>query len=303
MFSIRGAETVSKVFASQGRRGFEAQRPSATDPALRTPPELPPASQRREHRPHRQGPPRRSRRAWPAAPARSPAPVEDPQVQRRAQQRPLRADRFQAPHRPPPEAVVLFELSKARFNDDLTPGIGGGPCRLLQALAQRLDHRGVRPDFNLPAFGVARAGRSHRAVPAVAAEAFDPHAGLGGVAFMIQPPALRAGDGVRRRSVGEVLGGVGILLRGFAFGGGDEHRSLLFGGGLQVGTRAVATVGQSQRVGAGRSGPEVFAGWLDHRRQLANVGFLAGGFAGHNDAFLGIGHGLRIVGESVGAVA
>ena len=45
-----------------------------------------------------------------------PAFVEDSQVQGRPQQRPLGAHSGQSPHGPAPEAVVLLELRKTRFD-------------------------------------------------------------------------------------------------------------------------------------------------------------------------------------------
>ena len=62
---------------------------------------------------------RRPRRVRPAP--GSPTPVEDAQVQRRTEQCPLGAHVVQAPHRPAPEAFVLFDLPQAQFDDFLPP--------------------------------------------------------------------------------------------------------------------------------------------------------------------------------------
>ena len=113
-----------------------------------------------------------------------PASPEDPQVQRRAQHAPLGAHVFQPPHCPAPEAVVLFDLSKAPF-DDFPPLLPLAPrSGFLQAGAHPLHLNGVRPHFHLPAFGVARAVLAHGAVAAVAAVAVHAHAVLVGVAFV-----------------------------------------------------------------------------------------------------------------------
>ena len=97
--------------------------------------------------------------------------------------------------------------------------------------------------------------------------------------------------------VGEVSRGIGIFVAGLAFGGRGQHGHLSLGGGLQVGARAVAGVGHGQ--GLGRGGAEVFAGLLDHRHELARIGFLPGGGAGDDHAFLCVGDGLRVVGMAV----
>ena len=88
------------------------------------------------------------------------------------------------PHCPAPEAVVLFDLSKAPF-DDFPPLLPLAPrSGFLQAGAHPLHLNGVRPHFHLPAFGVARAVLAHGAVAAVAAVAVHAHAVLVGVAFV-----------------------------------------------------------------------------------------------------------------------
>jgi hypothetical protein len=51
----------------------------------------------------------------------------------------------------------------------------------LQSPPHRLNFLPVRPDFNLPAFGVAGAAGAHRAVAPVAAKTFGAHTILAGV--------------------------------------------------------------------------------------------------------------------------
>ena len=150
---------------------------------------------------------------------RPPPPVEHPQIQRGAQQRPLRLHIFPTAHGPSPKSVVRFDLAKTRF-DDPTALLPLRPNRrVAEPLAHRLHDRGVRPDFHLPAFGVARAVRPHRTVPHVTAIPFNAHPSFGGVPFVIEWPPFWTGDRQRGRVVVEMLRGVGKVLDGLAFGG------------------------------------------------------------------------------------
>ncbi len=143
----------------------------------------------------------------------------------------MRFDTLQTPDRPAPEAVVGFELAKARF-DDCAPLPHLGPARQpLQLLAHGLHHGGVRAHFELPAFGIAGALRPHGTVTVVAAKALNSYAVFGGVAFRIQHPVLRTGNGVELRIVGKVLGGVGVVFSGRPFGGRHQHGHSVLGGG------------------------------------------------------------------------
>ena len=125
---------------------------------------------------------------------RSPVPVEYSQVQGRTHHRPLGFDAFESAYRPSPEAVVLFDLPKARFED---PGalfarecvVGGWSRRRIAWTAP------VCAGLRVPAFGIARALRPHGTVPAVTTKAFNPQPVFGGVAFMVEGPAFRTGDG------------------------------------------------------------------------------------------------------------
>src|SRR3984957_14699750 len=206
--------------------------------------------------------------------ASTPFFVEHPQVQRGAQQRPLGAHSFQPPYRPTPEAVVLLELGKARF-DDLTSALP--LClrgRFLQPRAHGLHRPVVRPDFDLPPFGVARTVVAHRTVALMTTKTFHALAVFRGVALVIQSPALRTGDGVGSPVIMKVLRGVGIVARGFALGRRGQTVHLFLGGGLQVGAAAVTRVGEGQSV---RPGPaEISPRLLDHGCQLAHIVFLPG---------------------------
>ena len=62
----------------------------------------------------------------------------------------------------------------------------------------------------------------NRKVGAVTAIAFDAHAFLGGVAFVLQGLAVRAGYGLGHRVVVEVLGGVGLSWAGLPTAGGTK---------------------------------------------------------------------------------
>src|SRR5208283_6111012 len=136
-----------------------------------------------------------------------PVPVEYSQVQGRTHHRPLGLDAFPSPYRPPPKAVVLFNLPKARFDDPGALFPEGSPVRVLQSPPHRLNFLPVRPDFDLPSFGITRALRAHRTVPTVTTMAFNPLPAFGGVAFIIQDPALRTSDGAGSRIVMKVLRG------------------------------------------------------------------------------------------------
>src|SRR5690242_15617521 len=118
--------------------------------------------------------------------AGNPCFIKSAQVHRRTDQRPLGAHRFQTFDRPATEAVVLFDLRKAAFDDAaaLRPLPGGQ--RLFEPRSHLLHDGGVRSHFDLPAFGVLRALASHRAVPAMAAVPLDAQAGFHRVAFPVQ---------------------------------------------------------------------------------------------------------------------
>lgn len=115
-------------------------------------------------------------------------------------------------------------------------------------------------------------------VAVVAAKALDIHTILGGVAFVVQCPALWTGDGAGVCIVMEVLSGVGIVLGRLALGRWSQNRHLFVGGGSKVCPAAVTGIGHRQ--GVGRGNAEVLPRLLDHRRQLVGVGLLTGGLAG-----------------------
>ena len=193
---------------------------------------------------------------------------------------------------------MLFDLSKARFDDPGALFPEGSCVRVLQAPPHRLNFLPVRSDFNLPAFGVAGAAGAHGAVAPVAAKTFDAHTVLASVAFVIKQVALGTGDGVVGRIVMEVLTRVRVVFGGRAFGWWHQHRQVFFGGGLQVAARSIPRVGQGHSGGRGHA--QVLPGLLYHWHQLAVVGFLAVGVAGNDHAFLAIGHGLGVVGVAIG---
>src|SRR5208283_3777829 len=136
-----------------------------------------------------------------------PVPAEYSQVQGRTHHRPLGLDAFPSPYRPPPKAVVLFNLPKARFDDPGALFPEGSPVRVLQSPPHRLNFLPVRPDFDLPSFGIARALRPRRTVPTVTTIAFHPLPVFGGLAFVVQDPALGTSNGANFRIVAEVLRG------------------------------------------------------------------------------------------------
>lgn len=78
---------------------------------------------------------------------------------------------------------------------------------------------------------------------------------------------------------------------------GGARTFICFWAALHVGPCAVARIGHAQ--GVLRGGAQVFSGLLEQRHELAAVVFLTRGFAGDNDPFLGVGHGLRVVGKTV----
>ena len=145
-----------------------------------------------------------------------PSLIEHTQVQGRAEQRPLCAHGLQPPDCPSPKTVVLLELSKASFDNLAAWLIKRLRPRFLQAGAHGLHHRGVRPDFDLTAFGIAGAECAHRTIAVVAAIAFDALARFGRVPFMIYLTALGAGHGVRGGIVRKMPAGVGVVVGGFA---------------------------------------------------------------------------------------
>ena len=126
--------------------------------------------------------------------------MEHAQVQGCAEQRPLCAHGLQPPNRPSPKAVVLLELPKAPFDDLAALLIESARPRFLQGGAHGLHHWGVRPDFDLTAFGIARAERAHGTIEVVATKSFDALARFGSVPFVIDPTALGAGHAVRGRT-------------------------------------------------------------------------------------------------------
>ena len=65
----------------------------------------------------------------------------------------------------------------------------------------------AQPDLEVPPLGIARALGAPRTITAMTAVALNPHALLGGVAFVIQALAVRAGHGLDVHIVVEVLGG------------------------------------------------------------------------------------------------
>src|ERR1035441_1420541 len=164
--------------------------------------------------------------------ALSPSFVKDSKVQCRTEQRPLGSHGFQPPYRPASKTVVLFDLPEAPFDELAALLIDGLPQRGLQFGSHGLHHFGVRPDFNLPAFGIAGALRSHGAILAMAAVAFHALSGFVGMPFIIQSAVLGTGHRPGLRIVIKVEAGVGIVMGGFAFGGWHQHRQLLFPGRL-----------------------------------------------------------------------
>ena len=81
---------------------------------------------------------------------------------------------------------MLLKLGKTGFDDPaalfpLRPGL-----RLLQFLSHGLHYIVMRPDFNLPPFGVAGALRPDRAIAMMTAKTLDELSAFGGAAFVIQ---------------------------------------------------------------------------------------------------------------------
>src|ERR1017187_8709627 len=101
----------------------------------------------------------------------------------------------------------------------------------------------MRPYFHLPAFGIARALRAHRAIAMMTTKAFHALPPFGGVAFVIQVLALRTGDGVGGGIVMKVLRAVGIIVGGFPLGGGPGPALSFWGGAREGGAPAVPRVG------------------------------------------------------------
>ena len=193
---------------------------------------------------------------------------------------------------------MLFDLRKAPLDQARPSVVERAGAGRIQPRAQGLHHRRVGPHFDPPPLGVARAGGPHRAVGAAAAVAFDPLALFQRVAFVLQWFSARTGHGAGGRVVVEVLGGVRIVARGFAVQGRHQHGAAPIRCRLQVGPGPVAAVGQGGGLGGGHA--DVGARLLDHRHELAGVGFLAGGVAGDEDVFFRIDHRLGVVGEAVG---
>jgi hypothetical protein len=106
------------------------------------------------------------------------------------------------------------------------------------------------------------------------AKTFYLHALFGGVALMIQCPALRTGHALELRIVNKMLGGIGIVFGRCAFGGRYQHFHSLLAGRLYIRARSVAGVGQSHGVLASHA--HIFAGLLNHRHKLATGRFPAG---------------------------
>ncbi len=111
-------------------------------------------------------------------------------------------------------------------------------------MACTMARHAVRPDFYLPAFGIAGALGSHRTVSMMATIALNGLSGFGGLAFVIQWPALRTGDGVGRRVIMKMLRRVGIVVGRLAFRRRGQHVHLLLGRRLQIGPAAIAGVGE-----------------------------------------------------------
>jgi hypothetical protein len=145
-------------------------------------------------------------------------------VQGGAQERPLRGHGLQAPDRPAAKSVVVLELGKAAL-DDFAPLLIKQPgWRLLQTGAHFLHHRGVGPDFDWPAFGVARAERAHRTVAVMTAEALDNLAFLVALAFVIERALFRTGDGVAGGVIMKLGRRVGPAWAGRTLGRGNPDR-------------------------------------------------------------------------------
>ena len=86
---------------------------------------------------------------------------------------------------------MLFDLGKTRLDDlaaTLPLCLRG---RFLQTGAHGLHLLLMRPDFNLPAFGVARTVLAYRTVVVMATKAFHALTIFCGAPFVIQLPALR----------------------------------------------------------------------------------------------------------------
>src|SRR6185369_11929784 len=98
--------------------------------------------------------------------------------------------------------------------------------------------------------------------------------------------------------VTKMLGGVRVIL-GFALGRRDQYGKAFVAGCLQIGARTVSGVrdGQGFRC-VGRA--EIGLGLFNQGYDLTVVVLLPRGFTGHNDLLLFVGHGLGVIGVTVG---